>query len=258
MYSNKYINRFRIGKTHISITSRHDAIMEIEQKIKQGITTHICVSDFRSVCYATTNPDYNRIMATSYMNLPDGMPLVWMGRLWGIKNVHRTMGPQLFVDMLKNSNSVIKHFLLGDTDDILAKIKSEYKEKYNSIIVGTFSPPYINVNEYDYISIAKMINESGADIVWISMTAPKQEYFAINIKPLLNKKTLIGVGAAFRYALSLYIIPNSFFQRIGLTGLFMRKKTWWQFKWYIIHIVKLIRFSLMIIWSRIIGIKHYE
>lgn len=253
-----FLNKYRIGKTHISITSSKEAIKSIKKAVEIGNSVHICVCDFRSVCYASTHADYNEILETSYLNTPDGMPLVWMGRLWGIKKVHRTMGPQLFVTMLKDSRSGIKHFLLGDTDDILDKIKSNFIKENAALIVGTFSPPFININEYDYFSIAKMINNSGADIVWISMTAPKQDYFAVNLKPLLDKKVLIGVGAAFRYSLGLYEIPNDFFQKIGLTGLFMRKKTWWQFKWYLIHIFKLLNFSTQIIYRRVIGKKYYE
>jgi N-acetylglucosaminyldiphosphoundecaprenol N-acetyl-beta-D-mannosaminyltransferase len=252
------LNKYRIGKTHITITSPQNAIKKIEEAVKISDSKHICVCDFRSVCYASTHTDYNKILETSYLNTPDGMPLVWMARLWGIKSVHRTMGPQLFVTMLKDSNSGIKHFLLGDTDEILVKIKSNFIGKYSSLIVGTFSPPFININEYDYITIAKMINDSGADIVWISMTAPKQDYFAVNLKSLLDKKVLIGVGAAFRYSLGLYEIPNNFLQKIGLTGFFMRKKTWWQFKWYVTHILKLLIFSTQIIYRRVFGKKYYE
>lgn len=251
-------NRYKIGKIHISITTPQATLKSIKEAVKQGITTHICVTDFRSVCYASLHPRYQEIMETSLLNIPDGMPLIWMARLWGIKSAHRTMGPQLFVNMLKKPNNGLKHFLLGDTDDTLAKIKSEYIEKHSSLIAGTYSPPFINVDEYDYLSIAKRINNSGADIVWVSMTAPKQEYFAINIKPLLDNKVLIGVGASFRYSLGLYKIPNDFFQKTGLTGFFMRKKTWWQFKWYVKHFFILIWFSIQIIWRRVVGKKYYE
>jgi len=251
-------SKYRIGKSHISITSPQYAIESIENAVKEGISIYICVSDFRSICYAYSHPDYKKIMDASYLNLPDGMPLIWMARLWGIKDAHRTMGPQLFVDMLKKTNNGLKHFLIGDTDDNLDRIKSHYFKNNNSLIVGTFSPPFINVDKYDYVYMAKMINDSDADIVWVSMTAPKQEYFAVNIKPFLNKKVLIGVGAAFRYSLGLYNIPNGFIQKLGLTGFFMRKKSLWQMKWYIVHIVKLLVFSFQIIGRRINGKKYYE
>jgi len=258
MYQSRIPDKYRIGKTYISITSPQNTINLIVEAVEKGISTYICVSNLHSVCYASSHPDYNEIMKASYINTPDGMPLIWMARLWGLKDVYRTMGPELFVTMLKNPNNGLKHFLLGDTDDTLVKIKSEYIKKYGALIVGTFSPPFINVDEYDYFAIAKMINDSNADIVWVSMTAPKQDYFAVNIKPLVEKKILIGVGAAFRYSIGLYKIPNSFFQKIGLTGIFMRKKSWGLFKWYVKHVLRLFEFSFKIIYRRFNGKKYYE
>jgi N-acetylglucosaminyldiphosphoundecaprenol N-acetyl-beta-D-mannosaminyltransferase len=252
------MNKYRVGNAHISITSQQNAIDEIENAVKKGINAHMCVCDFRSVRYASSHPDYNAILETSFLNTPDGMPLIWMARLWGIGKVHRTMGPELFVKMIKKSTNGLKHFLLGDTDETLDKIRSEFTEKYNSLIVGTYSPPFIDLTEYDYLSIAKMVNDSGADLVWISMTAPKQDYFTIKLEPLLDNKVIIGVGAAFRYSLGLYKIPNGFAQKVGLTGFFMRKKSWKQFVWYVKHSFILINFSAQIIFRRITGKKYYE
>jgi len=251
-------NKYKIGKVYISITSIPETIKSIEELVKNQKTEYICVSDFRSVCFAYSNSEYQKIMENSYLNLPDGMPLIWMSRLWGIKETHRTMGPDLFTKMITNPHNGIKHFLLGDTDEILLQINNEFKEKYKSLIAGSFSPPFINVEEYDYNAIAEIINRSQADILWISMTAPKQDFFAAKIKPLLSNKVIIGVGAAFRYSLGLYTIPNGFYQKIGLTGFFMRKKSWWQFKWYMKHISILIFFSSQILLKRLVGIKYYR
>jgi N-acetylglucosaminyldiphosphoundecaprenol N-acetyl-beta-D-mannosaminyltransferase len=254
----KIRNKYRIGKTHISITSLPKAIKNIENVVENGDTRQICISDFRSVCYASDNAEYNHIMSNSYMNAPDGMPLIWMARLWGLKEVHRTMGPKLFVNMLRKKENGLTHFLIGDTDDVLGRIKLEFTQKYESLIVGAYSPPFVDVNQFDYTGIAKMINDSEADLVWISMTAPKQDYFAFNILPFLDKKILIGVGAAFRYSIGAYKIPDGFVNKIGLTGFFMRKKSWKQYKWYLIHIYRLFIFSSQIIYRRFTGKKYYE
>lgn len=251
-------DRYRIGKTYISITTPQHSIQLIEEACRQGITAHICVSDFRSVCYASSHIDYREIMDTSYLNLPDGMPLIWMARLWGIRSVSHTKGPELFVNLLKSPSNGLKHFLLGDTDEILEQIRSEYVNKYQALISGTYSPPFIDVNEYDFQDIAKKINDSGSDIVWISMTAPKQDYFAAKIKPLLNKKILIGVGAAFRYSVGFYKLPHRYLQKTGLTGVFMRRNSLWKFKWYAKHIFVLFGYVLQVISRRIIGLKYYE
>ncbi len=190
-------DRFRIGKTFISITSQPDAQRRIAEAVKNGGGVYVCVSDPRTVDLASKDEKYREVMENSMMNTPDGQPTLWAARLWGLKNVERTMGPILFQEMIENPDSGLKHFLLGDTDETLAAIVKKAAEK-NAQIVGTYSPPFCKLDEYDYEGMAKMINESGADIVWTAMRAPKQDYLNVNLLQFLNKKICIGVGARLK------------------------------------------------------------
>ena len=93
-------NSYRIGKTYISATTPADAQSRIEQAALSGQGGYVCVSNMRTVVYANKHDDYRAVMDNAFMCLPDGMPLVWMAKLWGLKNVHRTTGPDLMVAML--------------------------------------------------------------------------------------------------------------------------------------------------------------
>ena len=59
--------------------------------------------------------------------------------------------------------------------------------------------PFLTVEEFDYKSIAKKIEEDGADIIWVALGAPKQERFMANLKPFLSHGVMIAVGAAFNF-----------------------------------------------------------
>ena len=211
-------NRYRIGKTFISITSQKDAQARIAQAVKEGKNAYICVSDPRTVDLATSDEKYREVMANSMLNTPDGQPTLWAARLWGLKNVERTMGPILFQQMIENPGSGLKHFLLGDTDETLKAIVEKASEK-NALIVGTYSPPFCKLEEYDYKGMAKMINESGADIVWTAMRAPKQDYLNVNLLPYIDKKICIGVGAAF-----CFYLPNSIAKNARMAAMIRWKK----------------------------------
>ena len=143
-----------------------------------------------------------------------------MARLWGRKDVNRTDGPDLLVSMFNKPECGLKHFLLGDTDETLAAMKEKYPD---AGIVDTYSPPFKPLEEYDLQALAERINGSEANIVWVSLRAPKQDILAQKLKPLLNGKLCIGVGAAFRFALGSYKHPNKVVQKMGLTGFFWRK-----------------------------------
>ncbi len=253
-------DRFRIGKTFISITSQHDAQARVAQAVKEGKTAYICVSDPRTVDLASKDKRYCEVMANSMMNTPDGQPTLWAARLWGLKNVERTMGPILFQEMIENPNSGLKHFLLGDTEETLNAIVEKASMK-NAQIVGTYSPPFCKLDEYDYESIAKMINDSGADIVWTAMRAPKQDYFNVNLLPYLDKKICIGVGAAFRFYLGEYKMAPPLIKKLGLMGLYWGKKnqTWPAFIWsYLSDNMPFLWHLAKIPFMRLAGKKYYE
>ena len=253
-------DRYRIGKTFISITSQKDAQARIAQAVKEGKNAYICVSDPRTVDLASKDEKYREVMENSMMNTPDGQPTLWAARLWGLKNVERTMGPILFQEMIENSKSGLKHFLLGDTDETLAAIVKKATEK-NAQIVGTYSPPFCKLEEYDYEGMAKMINESGADIVWTAMRAPKQDYLNINLLPYLDKKICIGVGAAFRFYLGEYKMAPPLIKKLGLMGLYWGRKgqSWGAFIWgYLTDNMPFLWHLAKIPFRRLVGKKYYE
>lgn len=253
--------RFSIGKVFITITNPEDAISQIENAVENQINTYICVSNPRTVVYANRHPDYREVMNNSFMNIPDAEPVIWAARLWGLKIVQRTMGPVLFEKMINNPDNIIKHFLLGDTQVTLDKILTKSINNHGSLIVGSYSPPFCNLDEYDYVHIADIINKSGANIVWIALRAPKQDFFARNIIKYLDSKICIGVGAAFRFYLGEYKMAPKIIKKLGLMGLYWGKKNQKFFPFlfgYLSDNIPYLMYLIQIIYKRIIGKKYYN
>jgi len=252
-------DKYRIGKVFISRTTPDDALSRIRQAAVEGRNDYICISNVRTVAYANKkgNEAYRDLMNNAFMCTPDGMPLVWMARLWGLKDVQRTVGPDLFVKMIEDDANGCMHFLLGDTDETLSAMEQKYSGTAKNI-VGKFSPPFCDLEDYDYKSIASMINSSGANVVWISMRAPKQDFFAVRLLPYLDKKLCIGVGAAFRFSLGTIKHPPKIFKKLGLTGLFWRKNKMRLLKWYVKHSCNIFVWSVNIISARLWGKKYNE
>lgn len=242
-------SRFRIGNAYISATNPEKAKEYITSKCLNGDGGYICVSNMRTVVYANKHEDYLHIMRDATMCLPDGVPLVWMARLWGIKEVCCTNGPDLFVTMLNNQLSGIRHFLLGDTDETLNKIMKCFPK---SAIVGTYSPPFVPLKEYDLQKMADIIKESGAQLVWLSLRSPKQDYLAAEMSQLCKNILFIGVGAAFRFAIGEYKHPSMFMQKMGLTGFYLRKIGFIEVGLYLKYFFYLLYWSSAIVLNRII------
>lgn len=253
---------FRIGRTRISVTNEDGAIQTIKSAINQGIKGYVCISTMRTVPIANRDDSYQAVMENSLMNTPDGTPLVWCGHWWGLKQVQRACGPHIFPRMLKDKDPKLKHFFLGDTDDTLAALTKKATEEFGAQVVGSYSPPFAPLEEYDMEGIAKMINKSGATIVWTSLRAPKQDYLDAMLIPYLNDGIVcVGVGAAFRAVIGGLKAPDGFLQKIGLAGLLFKRPetTWWQeFKWYVEHVTYLIKYFFTIKWRKVCGKNYYE
>lgn len=253
---------FRIGRVRISITNEDKAIEDIKNLIHNKQGGYICISTLRTVVIANKDDDYQSVMENSLMNTPDGTPLVWCGHWWGLKQVQRACGPHIFPRMLKEKDKELKHFFLGDTDETLAALTKKATEEFGAHVVGSYSPPFAPLEEYDIESIAEMINASGANVVWTSLKAPKQDFLNAKLVPYLNKGVVcIGVGAAFRSVLGKLKQPDGFLQKIGLAGLKFRRKntSWWYLcKWYLKHLIHLIKYFFVIKRQRVLGKNYYD
>ena len=249
--------KYRIHKTFISRTNPDDAIAHITEAALNGKGGYICVSNLRMVRYAAEDGTYRQLMEESDMNWPDGMPLCWCGRLWGLKDVRCTRGPDIFRTMLEKGNKGLNHFLLGDTQEVLDQIVGQYGKSAN--IVGVFSPPFGPLEEYDLDAMARMIQESGANVVWTSLTAPKQDFFDRLMAKRLPSVLFIGVGRAFRISIGIVKDAPEWARKSGLGGVFISKKKPLARLWSPIRrSFILLGYFIQIIFRRITGKKYYE
>lgn len=248
--------KFRIGKTFISRTSPEDAIRRVTEAAVAGKGGYICVSNMRMIEYASEHPDYNELMKGSFMNWPDGRPLSWCGRLWGLGDVECTSGPSTFRRMMTEADPRLKHFLLGDTQDVLDEIVRTYPD---APIAGVCSLPFAEVDDFNYEEISRMVSESGANVIWTAMTAPKQDVFDQRLLTWLPHTVLIGVGRAFRLSVGRVKDAPEWAKKSGIGGFFIGKSSkprlaWWYCK----KTATLLGYYLSILGRRIAGKQYYE
>jgi N-acetylglucosaminyldiphosphoundecaprenol N-acetyl-beta-D-mannosaminyltransferase len=157
-----------------------------------------------------------------FLNLPDGMPGVFFGRRKGAKNMQRCYGPDVFREVIKRSaNLPINHFLCGGKDGVAEELKLVCLNRFgNSRCVGTFSPPFREMTHEEFVSLGEAINTSGADIVWVGMSTPKQELFARKLAGYISVHFIITVGAAFDFHTARLRQAPRFVQRIGMEWFF--------------------------------------
>src|SRR5687767_10043099 len=109
----------------------------------------ISATGAHGLVHAKKNPDFRQILKNFFINLPDGMPGVWIGRLKGATRMKRCYGPSFFERVIVESkDSSIKHFFCGGNNGVADELREAVKAKFgNDNVVGTFCPPFMNVND---------------------------------------------------------------------------------------------------------------
>lgn len=200
------------------------AVQHCTKICKNEKLANYCISatGAHGMVFARKNKEFYQVLQNFYLNLPDGMPGVWVGRLKGAKEMERCYGPDFFgAMMLASADQPIKHFLCGGKEGVADRLKYACAEKFNNHqITGTFCPPFQPLETIHFKAIAQQINDSGANIVWIGISTPKQEMFAKKLAEFTNVHFIITVGAAFDFHIGGVRQAPKFIQRSGLEWLF--------------------------------------
>lgn len=164
-------------------------------------TRLISASSVHGIVTAQKDKNFKDILSRFYYNLPDGMPLAWVGRMKGAKKIKRCYGPDLFAALLKHSaDKGINHYFCGGKEGVADELKIACGKKFSNYnVVGTYSPPFREMIDDELKILGEQINKSGANIVWIGISTPKQEKFAYRLKQFTKTDFMITVGAAFDF-----------------------------------------------------------
>lgn len=155
---------------------------------------------------ARTDREFGEAMRGFDLICPDGMPLVWAlnSRLPPAEKLtDRVYGPTLMLETLKATDgrqADFKHFLLGGKQSTLDKLTGNFAEQFPGVcIAGTHSPPFGEWPESEFDLIAGKIRDSGANLIWVGLGCPKQEFWIARNKKHLPPGTYFGIGAAFAF-----------------------------------------------------------
>ncbi len=194
----------------------------IESWIETRSPNYVCVTGVHGVMESQRSDEIRGIHNSAGLVTPDGMPLVWLLRAAGHRSTERVYGPDLMLALAERaSRHGYSHFLYGASESALTRIQSNLSKRYpNFRLAGAYSPPFRPLTTDEDAKIVKLINKSGADIVWVGLSTPKQERWMAEHRAQLRAPVLLGVGAAFDFHAGLVRQAPSFLQRNGLEWAF--------------------------------------
>jgi N-acetylglucosaminyldiphosphoundecaprenol N-acetyl-beta-D-mannosaminyltransferase len=201
----------------ISAINMQTALATLEGWIARRERHYVCVTGVHGVMESQADDELRAIHNRAGMVTPDGMPMAWLLKWGGHRGTDRVCGPEMMPLVFERFQALgTRHYLYGATPETLEKLQAQLlKIAPKALIVGTFSPPFRALDEAEQQAIATRINGSGADIVWVGLSTPKQEFWMSRFRPLLEAPALIGVGAAFDIHAGVVARAPKFLRRTG-------------------------------------------
>jgi N-acetylglucosaminyldiphosphoundecaprenol N-acetyl-beta-D-mannosaminyltransferase len=171
---------------------------KIDESIKLLNPSYICVCDGVVLSKANSDRSYLNIINTSIFSICDSSYIpIYLKWIYGIERSQYS-GSDIFVDIIKMQK--YRMLFMGTSMEILYSLKENLSQLDKQINQMTFYElPFCNLNDFNYASIAKDMEQAHAEIIWIALGAPKQEIFMNNLMPYLKKGVMIAVGAVFKF-----------------------------------------------------------
>jgi N-acetylglucosaminyldiphosphoundecaprenol N-acetyl-beta-D-mannosaminyltransferase len=154
--------------------------------------------------------------------IPDGVSVVWALRWLTGRKLHKIAGADLFFyEMKRLDQSGGSCFFLGSSEGTLEKIALRAAREYPNVKVGKYSPPYKAVfDSEDNCRMIETVNSFKPDVLFVGMTAPKQEKWAFEQKEKLSCGHICCIGAVFDFYAGTVSRAPSWMINLGLEWLY--------------------------------------
>lgn len=188
--------RVEIAGVPIDAVDMPAAVSRIGAAIGGGKLFQVSTINLDFLVRAQRDRDLMRIFQRTSLNLADGAPVVWLGRLLGVEMPCRLAGADLVPEMMRElAPSGARVFLLGGEGGVAAAAATCLQELHPGIVIaGTYEPPRASVDQMDNAEILARIAEAHADVLLVALGHPKQERWIDVHRDQLSVSVAIGVG----------------------------------------------------------------
>ena len=191
--------RLFAGLTFRTETPRGAAQVLIERKTDQtdGLAVHL--ANAYTVALTMQDREYGALFRNAECIFADGKPISWLSQIAG-PPLHQVRGPSLFRQVIDDGRDAgLRHFLLGASESTLSRLKANILREYPGVeIVGSWNPPFRELTAAEREWQDDQILCSGADVVWVGLGTPKQDF---EVERLASQLPVVAVaiGAAFDF-----------------------------------------------------------
>jgi len=193
------VPRFSVLGVEVHALTRATAIQAVRAWVTDRSKVYLIFCTVSSVLSSRDDPRVREAFDGASLVTPDGMPLVWLGRIAGLRP-ERVYGPDFMLDLMTATGGQLRHYFFGGAPGVANEMSRRLRRRFpDLVVVGTQSPSFgLDPATPDRDQL-RLINEAAPDIVWVGLGHPKQELWMLHNREHLNAAVLMGVGAAFDF-----------------------------------------------------------
>ena len=191
---------YEVLGVQVRAVQTQDVVARMEEWIRDRSRCRtIAPTSMHGIVEAQLDPSFKEILNSTDAIVPDGMPLVWLGRRQGLQLPRRVYGPDLLLEFCKKTTGRgYRHFFYGGEPGVPGRLAESLKRRFPAIeVCGTFSPPFRPLDSEEDKEIMQLISGTAPDVLWVGLGTPKQERWMHQHRDQLHVPVLVSVGAAF-------------------------------------------------------------
>jgi len=155
-----------------------------------------------SLVVAQRDPNFLDALNRAHHVVADGVGVILAARCFTGGRFHRITGFDYFQAVMKllSQRGGGRVFFFGSSNEVLGRIEERFAKEYSSLtLCGTFSPPFGGWSPAENMKMLETIRNAKPDVLWVGMTAPKQEKWVDSIRELLYVPVIGSIGAVFDF-----------------------------------------------------------
>jgi len=201
----------------ISAVTMKSALTFIADNLDTIRGEYICASNVHTTVMARENAHYLTVQSESILSLPDGKPLSVIGSRNTCCPMEKVTGTHFMQNIFTDPRFAgRRHYFYGTTQENLEIMISKVRNDYPDLIISGYEPSvFRELNDVEVDELAKRINKTYADFVWVAIGAPRQELLMYRLKDKING-LMTGVGGAFNILAGKVSDAPAWMQNIGL------------------------------------------
>jgi N-acetylglucosaminyldiphosphoundecaprenol N-acetyl-beta-D-mannosaminyltransferase len=160
---------------------------------------YVAVTGMHGVSEAQQSSAVRDALEAADLVVPDGMPLVWLGRMRGHALRRRVYGPELMETFCRETAAEgYRHYFYGGAPGVAEDLAGRFERRFPGLqVAGWYAPPFRELTDDERHEVCARINAARPDVLWVGLSTPRQELWMHRNRDLLKVPVMVGVGAAF-------------------------------------------------------------